>query len=404
MDDLLDLTIASLLQRHPEVRPIFVAHGMETLVSDEGLRALAPFLTLGTALRSRLQAPAPFVRLLREAMVTEELLEAPGLKDIRKAGELTLLALMPCGLKVPFGRVLGTFLEELKKERGLDITYAVEGNLNQELSYYPFVDTIETVEELPDIIVSADFNVFYTHRFMKRFVEPGHLVGYGKVAPSRAFAEASLEDEKGEYFLFGVNPLVIVADLEKSGDRPLPTCWADVLDPMWSRDITLRGNADFFCHAVLLPLFKEGGADALLKLAPNVKQGLHPAQMVKLIDSGQGSALYVMPEFFAHRVKNRDRIKIIWPTDGALASPVTLQVKRDKVEELKPLLDWLAGPELARALVGARFPVPHADVEGELQDAPLKWVGWDWLRQNDLREVNGRIDGIFLPAVKDIVG
>ncbi len=404
MDSLLDLTIATLLDRHPETRSVFVSHGLEGLVNEDGLRVLAPFLTLGTALRSRSIAADMFLRLLAETLATEQVLEAPGLPDIRKAGDLTLLALMPCGLKVPFGRVLSSFLEELKTREGLDITYAVEGNLNQELSYYPYVDTIETVEELPDIIVSADFNAFYYHRFYKRFVEPGHLVGYGRVNPSAAFTAAELPDPKGEYFLFGVNPLVLVADLDKVGDRPLPTRWADILEPIWTRDITLRGNADFFCHAVLLPIFQAGGNEALLKLAPNVRQGLHPAQMVKQIDSGQGGALYVMPEFFAHRVKNKDRIKIIWPEDGALASPVTLQVKRDKVAELKPVLDWLTGPELAAALVDARFPVPHAEVKGELQDAPLLWLGWDWLRKNDIREVNAGIDRIFLPAVKGVLG
>ncbi len=125
--------------------------------------------------------------------------------------------------------------------------------------------------------------------------------------------------------------------------------------------------------------------------------------MVKKIDSGEGGALYVMPEFFAHRVKRQERIRIIWPQDGALASPVTLQVKRDKVEELRPVLDYLTGPELARTLVGARFPVPHAEVTGELQDAPLKWLGWDYLRTHDIAALNAEIDAIFMPAVKGVV-
>ncbi len=403
MTELLDLTIAALLERHPSLRPVLAAHGLGALVTEDGLRVLAPFLTLGTALRSRGIAAAAFLRLLDETIAGDEVLEAPGLSDLRTSGELTLLALMPCGLKVPFGRVLSTFLEDLKNREGLAITYAVEGNLNQELSYYPYVDTIETVEELPDIIVSADFNAFYYHRFYKRFVEPGYLVGYGRVDPCAAFSTAGLPDPKGGYFVFGVNPLVLVADLDKIEGRPLPNRWADILDPIWTRDITLRGNADFFCHAVLLPIFQDGGAEALLKLAPNVRQGLHPAQMVKQIDGGGGGALYVMPEFFAHRVRNKDRIAILWPSDGALASPVTLQVKKEKIEELRPVLDWLTGPELAAALIGARFPVPHAGVEGELQHAPLKWLGWDWLRQNDIREVNAGIDRIFLPAVKSVL-
>jgi len=403
MNELLDLTVADLLKRHPEARPVFTAHSLDGLVSDDGMRVLAPFLALGTALRSRGIAAESFLRLLEEAMATEGIPEAPGLSDVRNSGELTLLALMPCGLKVPFGRALAPFLEELKIREGLDITYAVEGNLNQELSYYPYVETIETLAELPDIIVSADFNSFYFHRFYQRFVATGDLVGYGQVAPSPSFAEAGLINPRDEYFVFGINPLVIVADLDKVGDRPLPNCWADILEPIWTRDITLRGTADFFCHAVLLPIFQAGGDKALLKLAANVRQGLHPAQMVKLIDKGQGSALYVMPEFFAHRVKNKDRISIRWPSDGALASPVTLQVKRDKVDELKPVLDWLTGPELAKVLAEARFPVPRADIVGELQSAPLKWLGWDWLRDNDISKVSAEIDKIFLPAIASVL-
>ncbi len=403
MNELLDLTIAALIDRHPETRPVFAAHGLEALVSEDGLRVLAPFLTLGTALRSRGIAAESFLRLLQEVVVADEVLEAPGLGDIRNAGELTLLALMPCGLKVAFGRAISSFLEDLKGREGLQITYAVEGNLNQELSYYPYADTIETVEELPDIIVSADFNVFYYHRFYKRFVETGDFVSYGQVQPTAAFAAAGLPDPQNQYFVFGVNPLVIVADLEKVGDRPLPTCWEDILDPIWAKDVTLRGNADFFCHAVLLPFYQEGGDEALLRLAPNVRQGLHPAQMVKQIDGGKGGALYVMPEFFAHRVKNKDKIAIIWPEDGALASPVTLQVKKEKVEDLKPVLDYLTGPDLAAALVDARFPVPHANVAGELQDAPLKWLGWQWLRENDIFKVNAEIDKVFLPAVQGVL-
>ncbi len=404
MNDLLDLTIAALLERHPETAPVFAVHGLSALVSEEGLRVLAPFLTLGTALRSKGLEPGVFLRLVEEAMAGGAAPEAPGLGEIRRSGELTLLALMPCGLKVPFGRAIAPFLEQLKQREGLSLTYAVEGNLNQELSYYPYVETVESVEELPDIIVSADFNAFYYHRFQRRFVAPGHLVGYGQVDPCPAFVAAGLPDPSGEYSILGVNPLVIVADLDKVGDRPLPGRWAEILDPIWSRDITLRGSADFFCHAVLLPIYRDGGAEALRRLAANVRQGLHPSQMVKQIDSGGGGALYVMPEFFAHRVKHRERIRILWPADGALASPVTLQVKRDKVAELKSVLDWLTGPELARVLVGARFPVPHAEGEGELQHASLHWPGWDWLRSNDLSEVNAGIDRIFLPALRGMPG
>ncbi|WP_029913952.1 ABC transporter substrate-binding protein [Pelobacter seleniigenes] len=399
----MDLKIAEIIDHYPATRQVFTAHGLASLVSEEGLRVLAPFLTLATALRSRGMDQQAFLKLLEEAVQAEQPLEAPGLDSVAEQGELTLLALMPCGLKVPFGRAISAFLTELKQTRGLAIRYAVEGNVNQELSYYPYINTLETVDELPDIIVSADFNAFYGQRFYQRFVADGTLVGYGTPDPGAAFQQAAILDPLGEYAVLGVNPLVMVANLDEIGDRPLPSAWQDLIEPCWNESLTLRGSNDFYCHAVLLPFYQKHGEAGLRKLAANVLRGLHPAQMVKQIDAGAPGAIYVMPEFFAHRVKNQQRIKIIWPADGALASPVTLQVKRSRVADLQPVLDYLTGPELAAALNGARFPVPFKQIDGEVQEQPLQWLGWDFLRGNDLLTVNAEIDRVFLPLVGSVL-
>ena len=396
------LKIADIIKHYPETKEVFIAHGLDVLVSQDGLRALSPFLTLGTALRSRFIAVPGFMQLLEEAVGQEGALEAPGLGDITKQGDLTLLALMPCGLKMPFSRAISALLEDVRRQHNLKVTYAVEGNLNQELSYYAYVERIESVDELPDIIVSADFNTFFGRRFYEKFVATGQMRGYGNYTPNAYYRDAGIVEPKGEYSVLGVNPLVMVANLDEVGDRPLPVCWKDLLDPMWKNSVTLRGGNGFFCHAVLLPTFQRYGAEGLRQLGDNVLRGLHPAQMIKHIDNGASGAIYVMPEFFAHRAQRQERIRIIWPEDGALASPVTLQVKSSKVEELQPILDYLTGKELARVLVGARFPVPHGDIEGEVQNKPLMWLGWDYLRRDDLMTLNREIDSIFLPRVQTV--
>jgi len=397
-----ELKVFDIISAYPSTKPVFIRNGMEALVSDDGMRVLAPFLSLATALRSRLIAEPPFMEMLRGAIKQEEALEAPGLDDLAKQGELSLLALMPCGLKMPFSRAITAFLQNLKAVNGMDITYAVEGNLNQELSYYSYVEQIESVDELPDIIISADFNSFYGKRFYEKFVVPGDICGYGEFAPNESYRDAGIVEPKGEYSVLGVNPLVIVANLDEVGDRPLPENWGDILSPIWKRSVTLRGGNGFFCHAVLLPTYQRYGKEGLELLGANVLRGLHPAQMIKHIDGRSPGALYVMPEFFAHRAQRQERIKIIWPADGALASPVTLQVKRKKIAELKPVLDYLTGKELARVLVGARFPVPHGEIEGEVQHKPLQWLGWDYLRRDDLLAVNREIDTIFMPRVSQL--
>ncbi|WP_022665918.1 ABC transporter substrate-binding protein [Desulfospira joergensenii] len=390
-----DMKVADIIRQWPEAREVFQANGLGALVSKDGLRALAPFLSLGTALRSRFMNPEAFTGLLGSAMEQKPVQESPGLESMAGQRDLTLLGLMPCGLKMPFSRAFADFMARVELDG--PIQFAVEGNLNQELSYYSYVHTIEDPDELPDIIVSSDFNIFYGHRFNRQFVAPGHFTGYGCFQPGTRFVEAGIPDPKGEYSILCVNPLVMVVNLDQLGDRPLPRTWADCLDPIWKNSLTIRGGDQFFCHAVLLPIFQQFGPEGLRALAANLARGLHPSQMVARMDKNSDGAVYVMPEFFAQRVRHQERIQIIWPEDGALASPVTLQVKPDRIPDLKPVLDYLTGPGLAATLAHARFPVPHAGIQADVQTRPLRWLGWDYLRKNDLVELNQEIDEIFMP-------
>lgn len=392
-----DLKIYEIIQRFPQTQWVFVTNGLGALVTDDAMRVLAPFLTLGTALKSRFINIEAFIDMLEDTITRNPVIDTPGLVSMEAQKDLSLLGLMPCGLKMPFSRAFSQFLNELQAKEGLCIQAAVEGNVNQELSYYSYVDTIESKNELPDIIVSADFNVFLGHRFYNRFVVPGHFTAYGALPAGPNFSDAQILDPENEYTILCVNPLVVVANLDKLKNRDLPHTWDDILAPEWKKSLIIRGGDGFYCHAVLLPTFKASGNKGIEALAANVLEGLHPAQMVNRIDNNGPGALYVMPAFFADRIRHQDRIKVIWPDDGALASPVILQVKSEKKEELKPVLDYLVGSQLAQILAGAGFPVPHADVSAEVQTKPLKWLGWNFLRQNDLPALNVQIDKVFMP-------
>lgn len=313
----------------------------------------------------------------------------------------TFLALMPCGLKVPFAKTMATFMLAMQKRGEEQFTYAIEGNLNYELSYYPHVRQMDCLDQLPDVMISSDFNAFYHHYFLERFVQPGHFIDVMPYAPNDRFAKAGITDPHHQFTILCVNPLIVVADLLKVGDRPLPRRWEDLLDSKWHRSITLRGNSRFFCHAVLLPLFKEHGIAAMRALAYNVLDGRHPAEMVKTAGGGRSAALYVMPDFFARKIPSHKAIQLIWPEDGALASPVTLLVKKKKAHLLKPITDYLLSEAMAQVFNGARFPTPYPGIDTGLPaNADLKWLGWDYIRANDIEKTNAEIDAAFLPAVQ----
>lgn len=397
----LDMRLDDLLNTYPETRQVFEAHNLGQLVSRETLTAIGPFLTLKTALSNHGISPLSFLTIIEDTVSSKAPLEAPDHLEKNAPGPANLLALMTCGLKFPFAKAMAAFINDLEQQEGRQVTYSVVSNLNHEHSYYPYVNHIKKVDDLPDIIVSSDFNAFFYHRFYNDFIATGHFEDVMNQPPNDIFAAAGIADPRRQYTILCVNPLIIVADLEKVAGRPLPNCWTDLLDPIWYRDITLRGNENFFCHAVLLPFYKEHGDAAMEALAKNVFDGRHPAQMVKSAGNGRSAALYVMPYFFSRKIPETKSITRIWPRDGALASPVTLLVKKEKRDALKPITDYLVGAEMARIFETAHFPSPHPSLQNPLSGhGRLKWLGWEYIHANDLEDINARIDSIFLPAVR----
>jgi hypothetical protein len=75
--------------------------------------------------------------------------------------------------------------------------------------------------------------------------------------------------------------------------------------------------------------------------------------------------------------------------------------KKQRATQLKAVTDFLTGAELAKVFAGAWFPSPHPQVNNTMPpNARLKWLGWDYLRDNDLADLNAAIDAIFLPVVR----
>ena len=182
----------------------------------------------------------------------------------------------------------------------------------------------------------------------------------------------------------------------------MPRSWSDLLNPAYAKSIAIRGNRDgSFCETLLLSLYKDLGSSGLERLGRNVAWGWHPSQMVKAAGSGRDDtpAISVMPLFFANNIKNRGNVTIVWPGDGALVSPVTMLVKAEKREELRHLIEFLNGPQVAAICAGAAFPAVHPEVDNRLPDnAAFKWIGWDYVKNNDLKALISDTNAAFLRA------
>ena len=72
-----------------------------------------------------------------------------------------------------------------------------------------------------------------------------------------------------------------------------------------------------------------------------------------------------------------------------------------KREELSDLIAFLVGPEVAGICAGAAFPALHPGVDNRLpQQAGFKWIGWEYLKNNDLKGLIATCNEVFRQAYR----
>ncbi|MBW4055497.1 MAG: ABC transporter substrate-binding protein [Proteobacteria bacterium] len=401
---LLDLTVREVIERHPETLPVFTSSGLG-MFADEKIRdTFGAAIRLRTALRTASINADLFSSMLDDA-IAAGMTETDGQSaPLRAHCTLNLLALLPCPLKVPLEEAFNGFLAALPPEQRTALTFCIEGNANSQIDYADYADHFETLADMPDIIITPGFNSFFHPHFVELFIKTGQFSSVTGYSGDRHLVAMGITDPDGHYSMLAMNLLVLVVDHTRLGDRPMPEKWADLLSPEYEKSIAIRGNHDgTFCETLLLALYKDFGSAGLVQLGRNVAWGWHPSQMVKSAGSGKENtpAISIMPLFFANNIKNCEQVTIVWPADGALVSPVTMLVKADKREELHNLIDFLTGPEVAAICAGAAFPAVHPEVDNRLpESATFKWIGWDYVKNNDLKALIADTNASFLQAFR----
>lgn len=302
-----------------------------------------------------------------------------------------LLALLPCPVKVPLEHAFADFLAALEPQRSAALKCCLEGNANVEAKYYSTIECVHSLDELPDIIISPGFNSFFEPAFVSRFIDTGLFISVNSYASDRHLAGLGVCDPKGHYTMLAMNLLIPVVDMKRLSGRPIPESWGDLLAADYTDSLAIRGHKDgTFCETLLMTIFKDSGEAGLRALGRNVRHGWHPSQMVKaaLGSSADAPAISVMPLFFAQNLQGRDDIRVIWPSDGALVSPVTMLVKTDKRDELHDLLSFLTSRQVSAIFADAFFPAVHPEVDNHLpENARFKWVGWDYITCRDIKQL-----------------
>ncbi|PID55235.1 iron ABC transporter substrate-binding protein, partial [candidate division KSB3 bacterium] len=214
------------------------------------------------------------------------------------------------------------------------------------------LETVSTAEDLPDLFMSAGFDLFFDLKKIGRFREQGvfaDLVDY-KDRENPLFAGRNLRDPSANYSVISVVPAVFLVNTAELNNRQIPRSWADLMQPEWQQSVSLPvGDFDLF-NAILLNIHDQYGDEGIKKL-------------------GRSMLLTIMPYFFTKTAKQGGTMEAVWPEDGAIISPIFMLAKKERAEELQPIVDFFASKAVGETLSHqGLFPSLHPEVDNRLPD------------------------------------
>lgn len=376
-------TIKEIIDLDKNLTDVFSNHGFKGLDNPLVLKQVGN-QTLETLLKSRGKNVDIFIEMLNE-YITNKTIDVT-LQENRNTGDIKLIGLLPCPVRLPL-------LEGFNK---LPEAQNVNQNLKAASEGLDWLKTdvanALTEDDLADIYISAGFDLFFERNLMKKFKDQKVFSDYSAELPiNKNFDNdyISLKDPNNDYSMFAVVPAVFLVNTQILGDLPMPKTWKDILKPEYRGLISLPVSDFDLFNAILIHLYKEFGMEAISVLGKQLIASMHPAQMVKSERTQRVKpAISIMPYFFTKMALPGSVMQAVWPEDGAIISPIFMLTKKSKKETLKPISDFFLSKEVGEILSHkGLFPSTHKDVDNNLEGKTFKWIGWDYINQNDIGKI-----------------
>lgn len=377
------MTVIETLEIHESLIDVYENHGFKGLDNKYILKQVGQ-KTVEELLQSRNKNVDVFIDLLNEAIENQNV--DVTLMENEHKGSIEVVGLLPCPVRIP---LLDSFVQiENINDVNHNLKAASEG-----LDWLKeSVEKASDERDLADVYVSAGFDLFFEDDLMRKYKDMNVFKDAYKDRLYNSDFEndlISLRDPNHDYSMIGIVPAVFLVNTQILGDRPMPTSWSDLLDPIYEGGVSLPVSDFDLFNAIMLHLYKEFGLEAITRLRKQLISSMHPSQMVKS-DRGRRvkPAISVMPYFFTKMALPGSVMQAVWPSDGAIVSPIFMLTKQSKEKELKPITDFFLSKEVGEILSHkGMFPSTHADVDNHLDGKPFKWVGWDYINNNNIGEI-----------------
>jgi len=376
-------TLGETLKKYPELVTTFINRGFKGLDNDLVLKQISK-LSLESLLKNKGVNVDSFIELLN-SQIENETVDVT-LMNNKNEGNIKIIGLLPCPVRIPLLERFTTLsnLEDINH----NLKAASEGLdwLKEE------VELAQTEDDLADVYISAGFDLFFEENLMKKFKDKKIFEDYFSDIEFNSDFEndsISLKDPNKDYSMIATVPAVFLVNTQILGDRPIPKTWKDLLNPIYENLISLPVSDFDLFNAILIHLYKEFGIDAIKQLGKSLVKSMHPAEMVKSEKRNRVKpAISIMPYFFTKMALPGSVMKAVWPEDGAIVSPIFMLTKRSKKNELLEIASMFTSIETGEILSHkGLFPSIHKDVNNNLKGKTFKWVGWDYINNNDIGSI-----------------
>lgn len=378
-------SIQYVLNNYPETYEVFLSNGFRSNSREELIDTLGENTLLKTVLKIKGINEKIFIDMLNEKISkTCSMDEMDEINHIFHNPELPLNLLIKtaCPVGAKFREDISSVIRKHEEQTGKSTNCFLVGGCDAPHKYDNFWEQ-ENIDELPDIVMSMSFDEIYDKRFIDKFIKTGNFQNVLHNVNDK-YKNMGIVDDS--YTLSAALPIVFLIDENRLGDLPRPKTWSDLLKPIYKDEIVCfgRGTGEVFEY-LLYYLYKEFGMDGIRKFADNVKFACHGAKMAKIAGSNspQTGAIHTIPLNFSE-FRDRKNTSLIIPEDGGCIIPISFIVKKDKVEELKYLTDFLLNEygQMCADIGGISF---NSNVKNKIsKDVKIKWLGWNYVKSTDL--------------------
>ncbi len=310
--------------------------------------------------------------------------------DQKNSGNPFMVTILPLVLQAAFKDTFFTSFPGFAHSHSGVVT--LNGSMYPDNVFYKFLEEPGSIDSLPDILVTTDFNSIYHRPFWDRFLNSQYFERIDIPSPS-FYTRAGWDHLSSPLKLIASDLLVMVVDKSKFLYRGVPREWYELLNPSFTGEIIVPGNRDFFCNTFYYYYVKNFGYDAIRQLALNTCMRAHPGDMLKQIEGGNplDASVFVLPYSYAKDIEDKFGYEIVWPEDGAIMIPVQMLVKRGAYEKQKRVVDFLTGPVFGSVVQRHGLVSTNTKVFRRFGKTAINWIGWEFLETGDLGSIKRKI-------------